>query len=242
MYLLFRNGGRVGCGLILAAMLAALCCTGTATGTGSPSALAVWVTHPKSVEGVGSLEEYLLDRLGSNGLYPVIDPEQAWAAGSYVGLDGMSHYDLKKLTAIGRALKCRWVLWVKVVDRGVDFKKGLSIPHLFVRRKAVSRMLVDARIVDVHAEKLLASRRWRLDKSGAGSYQVAEDVRQDPVYNNSANQFYQDGRRLEWESARNISRWFKSVTPRGAAESAPRTQEEPLDRGPFMVEEDEKLK
>jgi hypothetical protein len=91
--------------------------------------------------------------------------------------------------------------------------------------------------VDVFTGCLAASRRWRLDKSGAGSYQVADDVRQDPMYNNSAGQFYQDARRLEWQAARGISCWFKDLAAR--AEDVPRLADEAklLDDAPFMVQE-----
>jgi len=206
------------------------------------SGVAVWVTHTNCVEGIGSLEEFLLDRLGSNGLYPVCGPEQVRAAAFFVGLGNGVHFDRKRLAELGRALGCRWVVWVKVADRGVDFKKGLSVPHLFIRRKAVSRILVDARAIDVTSGRLAASRRFRLDKSGAGSYQVAEDVRQDPVYNNSANQFYQDARRLEWGAARNISCWFKALARRAEGNPVIAAEEQLLGNGPFVTDNNTELK
>lgn len=198
---------------------------------------AVWVTSSLGIHGEGGLEELLLDRLGSNGLQDIREPDQVRAAGSFVELGDGSVFNCTKLSTLGRALKARWVVWVKVVDRGVDYKKGLSIPHLFIRRKAVSHMLVDARVVDVMTGRLAASQRFRLDKSGAGSYQVADDVRQDPVYNNSVSQFYQDARRLEWQAAQNISAWFKWLV--GRAENVPvvAAEENLLDDGPFVVRE-----
>ncbi len=206
------------------------------------SGTAVWVTSSMGIHGEGSLEELLLDRLGSNGLQDIKEPDQVQAAGSFVRLGDGSVFNCTKLTTLGQALKTRWVVWVKVVDRGVDFKKGLSIPHLFIRRKAVSHMLVDARIVDVSTGRLAASQRFRLDKSGAGSYQVADDVRQDPVYNNSASQFYSDARRLEWQAARNISAWFKSLVGRAENSPAIAVEERVLNDGPFVVKEKAELK
>jgi len=217
---------------------AAIVSAGTAELTGT----AVWVTSALGVSGEGGLEELLLDRLGSNGLQDIREPEQVRAAGSFVGLGDGTVFNSAKLVMLGRALKTRWVVWVKVVDRGVDYKKGLSVPHLFIRRKAVSRMLVDARIVDVGTGRLAASQRFRMDKSGAGSYQVAEDVRQDPVYNNSACEFFEDARWLEWQAARGISAWFKALV--GRAEDLPTitTEENLLDDGPFVVREKTELK
>jgi hypothetical protein len=204
--------------------------------------IAVWVTSSMGIHGEGGLEELLLDRLGSNGLQDIREPDEVQAAGLFVGLGDGSVFNCAKLGTLGRALKTRWVVWVKVVDRGVDYKKGLSIPHLFIRRKAVSHLLVDARVVDVATGRLAASQRFRMDKSGAGSYQVADDVRQDPVYNNSVPQFYQDARRLEWQAARDISAWFKWLV--GHAENMPAVTAEEglLDDGPFTAREKAELR
>jgi len=207
-------------------------------GSAPASGLAVLVIASDNVAGAGSLEDFLLDRLGSNGVYPVANPRRVRAAVALVGLDRRDSFDRSQLVAVGRLLGCRWIVWVKVADRGVDYKKGLSIPHLFTRRKAVSHMLVDARIVDVLTNELVASHRWQVDKSGAGSYQVAEDVAQDPVYNNSTGQLYQDGRRLEWEAARNISIWFKSLVAQAENPPAIGEQETSLGRGPFVADGD----
>ena len=206
------------------------------------ASVAVWVTSTARLDGEGALQEFLLDRLGSNGLQEVCEPERVRAGGSFVKLGDGVVFSKTKLIALGQALGCRWVVWVKVVDRGVDSKKGLSIPHLFIRRKMVSRMLVDARIVDILTGQLAASRRWRLDKSGAGSYQVAEDVRQDPIYNNSAGQFFQDARRLEWQAARGISCWFKELVARMENIPVLATEENLLDDGPFVVKNKPDLK
>jgi|GEM_PF-4109851 len=237
----FRNAGRLVCLLVVATTLIAVGYPAYADLKPS-SCVAVWVTQASNVEGVGSLEEFLVDRLGSSGLYSVCDPGRVRAAGSFVGLGAGAHFEKKRLAALGRALGCRWVVWVKVVDRGVDFKKGLSVPHLFIRRKAVSRMMVDARVVDAAGDELIASRRWRLDKSGAGSYQVVEDVRQDPVYNNSTSQFYQDARRLEWKAARGISCWFKTLVPLVKRNPAVVTREQSLGSGPFVAEDETEFK
>ena len=117
--------------------------------------VAVWITHPATVEGIGSLEEFLLDRLGSNGIYPVTNGPRVKAAAAYVGLYDLGGFDKYKMAELGRVLGARWVIWVKVADRRVDTKKGLSIPHLFTRRKVVSRMLVDARLIDVATGNLV---------------------------------------------------------------------------------------
>jgi len=209
-----------------------------AAGSAPASGLAVLVIPSDNVAGAGALEEFLLDRLGSNGTYPVADPRRVRAAASQTGLDRRDSFDRSQLVTMGRMLGCRWVVWVKVADRGVDYKKGLSIPHLFTRRKAVSHMLVDARIVDCLTNELVASHRWLVDKSGAGSYQIADDMVQDPVYNNSTGQLHQDGRRLEWEAARNISVWFKSVVAQAKNPPAIGGQDTTPGRGPFVVDGD----
>jgi len=225
------------CGLLLATILS-IGASSPAAQTDSLSTVAVWITHSAGVQGVGALPEYLLDRLGSNGVYPVSDPERMRAAGSFVGLDRTANFDKQRLAALGRSLSARWVIWVKVADRAVEYKKGLSIPHLFIRRKAVSHMLVDARVVDVYTGELVASNRWRLDKSGAGSYQVAEDTPQDPVYNNSADQFYHHEQELEREAARSVSMWFKSLIPRTAkTPERTETHQPGLPPGPFGVKD-----
>lgn len=224
---------------ILAGMIVLIAARGAVAGADQVNltGVAVWVTSSTGLNGQGGLEELLLDRLGSNGLQDIQEPARVRAAGSFVGFGDGAVFNKAKLRALGNTLGCRWVVWVKVVDRGVDFKKGLSIPHLFIRRKAVSRMLVDARVVDVLTGELAASRRWRLDKSGAGSYQVAEDVRQDPVYNNSAGQFFQDARRLEWQTAQGISCWFKALMARTDNTPVITAEENSLDDGPFVVKE-----
>ena len=230
-------------GVLLGAAVLALSAPNVNADSDSSSTVAVWITHPGSVAGVGALGDYLLDRLGSNGWYPITDPEQVRAAGSFVGLDRTTNFDKVRLAALGKSLGARWVIWVKVADRAVEYKKGLSIPHLFIRRKVVTRMLVDARVVDVRSGGLLGSNRWRVDKSGAGSYQVAEDVRQDPIYNNSADQFYRYERELEWETARNISVWFKSLVARPGDPPAQTQVPTPvLNRGPFGTSEKPKRK
>lgn len=211
-------------------------------GNQPPDDVAVWFAKGNNVAGSGSLPELLIDRLGSNGLYQVCDPERVRAAGAIAGLNAGGFFSPPKLALLGQMIGCRWVVWVKIVGRNVDLRKGLSIPHLFTRRKVVTRMLVDARVIDVNSGRQMASTRFRLDKSGAGSYQVAEDVRQDPLYNNSAGQLHHDARRLESEAARSISLWFKSLAPRLAEQQAAEARRSLLAPGPFVVGRDAERK
>ncbi len=194
---------------------------------GEPTSVAVWTVNSPEVQGAGRLPEFLLDRLGSNGGYLIHDHEQVAAAGKFVRLGAGDHFDRTKLLALGAALDAPWVLWVKVVDRGVDFKQGLSIPYLLTRRTAKSHMLVDARLLHVKSGVVAGSRRFRFDESGKGSYQVVDDVRQDPLYNNSTVQLFQDATKLEWLAARAISIWFKNLMPR-LTEQVLLTRDDPL--------------
>jgi hypothetical protein len=234
--------GRYGALVLLSVMASLVIGRPASAGAKPATGLAILVISSDDVAGAGALEEFLLDRLGSNGVYPVADPQRVRAAAAMAGLDRRTAFDRSELVNVGRMLGCRWVVWVKVADRGVEYKKGLSIPHLFTRRKAVSRMLVDARIVDVLTTELVASHRWSLDESGAGSYQVAEDVMQDPLYNNSSSQLFQDGRRLEVDAARNISIWFKSYVGQAPDPPVHGEQEKSPGRGPFVIDGNSEVK
>jgi hypothetical protein len=67
------------------------------------------------------------------------------------------------------------------------------------------------RLYDALAGELLGSKRLRLSDKGEGTWQVTEDERLDPAYNNDPVEIHERFRRLDWRAAALISGYCSDV-------------------------------
>jgi hypothetical protein len=177
-----------------------------------------WIADGEGMQPTGDLERFLADRLGATGARVVTDPEVAHAIMRILGLQHSSVFDPGAAHRLAGAAQARWVLWVKIVSRDVQSKKLLSVPYLFNHRRFDAHVFFDVRLYDANLRLLLGSKRLKLSDRGEGTWQVTEDERLDPAYNNDPVEIHQRYRGLDWRAAALISGYCADLLrPEGLA-------------------------
>jgi len=164
-----------------------------------------WTGDGDSERPTGDLEEFLVDRLGASGQRIAVEPGTTHAILRLLGLQNRSVFDPAAAQRLAEAAGARWVLWVKVVDRNLQSKKLLSFPYLFNHRRLDAHIFFDTRLYDADLQTLLGSKRLKLSDKGEGTWQVTEDERLDPIYNNDPVEIHNRFRKLDWQAAALIS-------------------------------------
>lgn len=171
----------------------------------NPERVICWVADGDGMEPTADLERFLADRLGASGKREAIDPEEAHAIMRILGLQHRSAFSPEAANRLAVASGARWVLWTKIVARDVQSKKLLGVPYLFNHRRLDIHVFFDVRVYDAYLQELVGSKRLKLSDKGEGTWQVTEDERLDPAYNNDAVEIHQRNRQLEWQAAAMIS-------------------------------------
>ncbi len=171
----------------------------------TPERVICWVADGDGMEPTADLERFLADRLGANGKREAIDPEEAHAILRILGLQHRSAFSPEAANQLAVASGARWVLWTKIVARDMQSKKLLGIPYLFNHRRMDIHVFFDVRVYDAYLQELVGSKRLKLSDKGEGTWQVTEDERLDPAYNNDAVEIHQRHRQLDWQAAAMIS-------------------------------------
>jgi hypothetical protein len=167
--------------------------------------LIIWMANGEGMQPAVDLERFLVDRIGASGERIVVDPGVSHSVLRVLGLKNRSVYDPAAAHQLAVASDSRWVLWVKIVSRNTDSKKLLGVPYLFNHRRLDMHVFYDVRLYDAHLGMLVGSKRLKLKDKGEGTWQVTDDERLDPMYNNDPVEIHQSFRKLEWKSAALIS-------------------------------------
>ncbi len=212
----FVRNAAVAASLLL--MLTACASTGSprrkvtaAPMTDGPDRIACWIADGERMQPPGDLEEFLVDRLSANGERMAVDPATTHAVLRVLGLASRSAFDPEALQRVAFASRSRWVIWVKLVSRDIQSKKLLSVPYLFNHRRLDEHVFFDVRIYDALLKDVIGSKRLSLSDKGEKTWQVIEDERFDPVYNNDPVELHERQRRLDWQSAAAISGYSADV-------------------------------
>lgn len=171
----------------------------------------VWMADGQGMQPTGDLERFLVDRIGATGTRVVIDPEIAHSVLRVLGLQHRSVYDPAAVHQLAVAAQARWVLWVKIVARNMESKKLLGVPYLFNHRRLDAHVFFDVRLYDALLGEMIGSKRLELTDRGEGTWQVTEDERLDPIYNNDPVEIHGRFRELDWHAAALISGYCASV-------------------------------
>ncbi|MBD3297679.1 MAG: hypothetical protein GF341_03410 [candidate division Zixibacteria bacterium] len=167
--------------------------------------LVVWMSDGEGMQPSVDLERFLIDRIGATGDRVVLDPGIAHSVLRVLGLQRRSVYDPAAVHQVAVASGSRWVLWVKTVARDTKSKKLLGVPYLFNHRRLDMHVFYDVRLYDAHLGILLGSKRLKLRDKGEATWQVTDDERMDPMYNNDPVEIHESFRMLEWKAAALIS-------------------------------------
>ncbi|GAB4317107.1 MAG: hypothetical protein Kow0074_05500 [Candidatus Zixiibacteriota bacterium] len=173
--------------------------------------LIVWMSDGEGMQPSVDLERFLVDRIGATGDRVVVDPGIAHSVLRVLGLQNRRVYDPAAIHQVAVASGSRWVLWVKIVSRDTQSKKLLGVPYLFNHRRLDMHVFYDVRLYDAHLGQLLGSKRLKLSDKGEGTWQVTDDERMDPVYNNDPVEIHESFRKLEWKAAALISGYCADV-------------------------------
>lgn len=171
----------------------------------NPERVICWIADGDGMEPTGDLERFLADRLGASGKREAVDPDEAHAIIRILGMQHRGTFSPEAAEKLAVASGARWVLWTKVVARDMQSKKLLGIPYLFNHRRLDLHVFFDVRIYDAYLQELVGSKRLKLSDKGEGTWQVTEDERLDPVYNNDPVEIHDRQRRLDWQAAAMIS-------------------------------------
>lgn len=202
--------------LVLACLSSAVVVAGDEFPPGPPqrpdgNRLLVWMSDGEGMQPSVDLERFLVDRIGATGDRIVVDPGIAHSVLRVLGLQNRSVYDPAAIHQVAVASGSRWVLWVKIVSRDTKSKKLLGVPYLFNHRRLDMHVFYDVRLYDAHLGQLLGSKRLKLSDKGEGSWQVTDDERMDPVYNNDPVEIHESFRKLEWKAAALISGYCSDI-------------------------------
>jgi len=167
--------------------------------------LVLWLADGEGMHPAGDLEGFLVDRLGATGERMVVEPEAAHAFLRMLGLSQRRVFDPMAAQRLATAADADWVLWVKIVSRDLTAARGLSIPYLLNRHRLDAHLFFDVRVYDATAGHIIGSKRLRLSDKGEGTWQVLDDERFDPAYNNDPVEIHQRMRLLDWRAAAAIS-------------------------------------
>lgn len=170
-----------------------------------------WMADGAGMQPPGYLEEFLVDRLGATGTRIVTEPGAARSILRVLGLQNQSVFDPVSAHRVAEAAGCRWVVWVKIVSRDMQSKKLLGVPYLFNHRRLDAHVFFDVRLYDARLKTMLGSKRLKLSDKGEGTWQVTEDERLDPAYNNDPVEIHERHRRLDWQAAGLISGYCAGV-------------------------------
>lgn len=171
----------------------------------------VWMADGQGMQPTGDLERFLVDRIGATGSRIVIDPEIAHSVLRVLGLQHRSVYDPAAVHQLAVSSQARWVLWVKIVARDMESKKLLGVPYLFNHRRLDAHVFFDVRLYDAFLGEMIGSKRLELTDRGEGTWQVTEDERLDPIYNNDPVEIHGRFRELDWHAAALISGYCADV-------------------------------
>ncbi len=167
--------------------------------------LIVWMSDGAGMQPSVELERFLIDRIGATGDRVVVDPGIAHSVLRVLGLQNRSVYDPAAIHQVAVGSGSRWVLWVKIVARDTKSTKLLGVPYLFNHRRLDMHVFYDVRLYDAHLGILLGSKRLKLRDKGEATWQVTDDERMDPMYNNDPVEIHESFRMLEWKAAALIS-------------------------------------
>jgi len=170
-----------------------------------------WMADGAGMQPPGFLEEFLVDRLGATGARIVTEPGISRSILRVLGLQNLSVFDPVSAHKLAVAAGCRWVVWVKIVSRDMESKKLIGVPYLFNHRRLDAHVFFDVRLYDAELRTLLGSKRLNLSDKGEGTWQVTEDERLDPVYNNDPVEIHERQKRLDWQAAGMISGYCAGV-------------------------------
>ena len=170
-----------------------------------PDRVICWIAGGEGMQPTADLERFLADRLGANGKREAIDPDEAHAIMRILGLQNRTTFSPAAADELAMACGARWVLWTKIVSRDVQSKKLLGLPYLFNHRRMDIHVFFDVRVYDAFLKELVGSKRLSLSDRGEGTWQVTEDERLDPAYNNDPVELHQRQGRLDWQAAAMIS-------------------------------------
>jgi hypothetical protein len=170
-----------------------------------------WMADGAGMQPPGFLEDYIVDRLGANGTRIAVEPGTTRSLLRVLGMQDLSVFDPVAAHKLAVGAGCRWVLWVKIVSREMESKKLLGVPYLFNHRRLDAHVFFDVRLYDAQLRTLLGSKRLKLSDKGEGTWQVTEDERLDPAYNNDPVEIHGRQQRLDWEAAAMISGYCASV-------------------------------
>jgi hypothetical protein len=173
--------------------------------------LICWIADGHHMQPTADLERFLVDRLGATGEREVVSPQTTQAILRVLGFAQLGTFSVTATHQLAVAADARWVLWIKLVARDVKSKKLLGVPYLFNHRRLDASVFFDVRLYDALAGELLGSKRLRLTDRGEGTWQVTEDERLDPAYNNDAVEIHERFRRLDWRAAALISGYCADV-------------------------------
>jgi len=171
----------------------------------NPERVICWIADGDGMEPTADLERFLADRLGASGKREAVEPDEAHAILRILGLQHRSTFSPETANKLAVASGARWVLWTKIVSRDMQSKKLLGIPYLFNHRRLDMHVFFDVRVYDAYLQELVGSKRLKLSDKGEGTWQVTEDERLDPVYNNDPVEIHQRQQRLDWRAAAMIS-------------------------------------
>jgi hypothetical protein len=170
-----------------------------------PERVICWVADGEGMQPTADLERFLVDRIGASGKREAIEPDETHAILRILGLQNRTTFSPASANDLAVASGARWVLWTKIVARDVQSKKLLGLPYLFNHRRLDIHVFFDVRVYDAYLQELVGSKRLKLSDRGEGTWQVTEDERMDPAYNNDPVEIHQRNRSLDWEAAALIS-------------------------------------
>ena len=170
-----------------------------------PERVICWIAGGDGMQPTADLERFLADRLGANGKREATDPDEAHAILRILGLQHRTTFSPAATDELAIASGARWVLWAKIVARDMQSKKLLGLPYLFNHRRMDIHVFFDVRVYDAYLKELVGSKRLSLSDRGEGTWQVTEDERLDPAYNNDPVEIHQRQGRLDWQAAAMIS-------------------------------------
>jgi hypothetical protein len=185
-----------------------------------PSRIACWIADGEGMHPSGELEGFLVDRLGASGDRVAIEPGTTHAVLRILGFANRSVFDPAAMRQVAAATRADWIVWVKAVDRNVKSRKTLGIPYLLNRRRLDAQVFYDVRVYDAAADEVIGSKRLSLTDRGDATWQIGEDERMDPAYNNDVVELHGRMRALDWRAAAAVSRYTAALLRDQAAAAA----------------------
>ncbi|MEW5701252.1 MAG: hypothetical protein AB1792_03385 [Candidatus Zixiibacteriota bacterium] len=182
----------------------------------------VWIADQDEMYAAADFESFLVDRLGASGERTVIEPEAAHAILRTLGLSRHRIFDPFAAQRLATSADADLILWVKMVSRNLASARGLSVPYVLNRRRVDAHVFLDVRLYDAGQRHLIGSKRLRLSDRGEGTWQVADDDRLDPFYNNDPVEIHNRMRTLDWRAAAAVSGYCADLlrTPRAVRTAA----------------------